>query len=76
VGADTYGPSGPKAPNPETTGARLIPFSGPNYVVYDECNDDPPGFTLRIERTSGVFLTVNPKDVPDQIEASDLTFGR
>jgi len=35
-----------------------------------------PDSHSRIERTSGVFLTVNPKDVPDQIEASDLTFGR
>ena len=121
-GTDKYGPLGPKAPNPETTGPKFIPFNGPNYVVYDEHKDAPPGFALRIGRTSGVFLVdkrvagrklkipvglaagkkgaekvislteardqawglaqlakkhgANPKDVADQIEASELTFGQ
>lgn len=120
-GTEKYGPLGPKAPNPQATGAKFISFSGPNYVVYDEHKDAPPGFALRIGRTSAVFLVdkrvagrklkipvglaagkkgtekvislieardqawglaqlakkhgMNPKDVSDQIEASELTLG-
>ena len=47
-GTEKYGPLGPKAPNPQATGAKFISFSGPNYVVYDDHKDAPPGFALRI----------------------------
>lgn len=55
-GTEKYGSMGPKAPNPDGSGIKYIPFHGVNYLVYDEHKDAPPGFALRVGRTAAVFL--------------------
>ncbi len=55
-GTEKYGVLGPKAPNPDSTGPKYIPFHGANYLVYDDHKEAPPGFAMRIGRTAAIFL--------------------
>ena len=45
-----------KFPEPGVPFKQWKPFAGPNYLVYDESKNAPPGFALRVGKRASVWI--------------------